>query len=153
MRNLAIWSLMSVVAIASVLLVGWMGGGTATVSADEAVNPRALDFPLEPVFAQRRAEGGTAQAKACCESGNCPGWGSYRVSCCGSTCSGGSWWVTCGGSTTYCPPMCAANGICWEVCQNDPDCPEQCVQGEYCSNDDDCLPYGECINNSCDCPE
>lgn len=97
--------------------------------------------------------GGVGSTSACCESGPCFGWGSYTVSCCGNTCSASGVGVTCDGWPTWCPDPCAGNGICNSICQNDPDCPNQCVQGASCSDDDDCRPHGNCWGGSCDCPE
>lgn len=98
---------------------------------------------------------GDIGAAGCCYSDPCPGWGTFKVSCCENGCSAYSDHVWCPSSgDIYCPDPCAFNMICNPSCQYDPDC--ECHPGLLCFKDSDCRggycdidwelgPPGQCV--------
>lgn len=104
--------------------------------------------PAGPGEPQLAAAGGTVDTSGltpCCYSDYCPGWGSYKVSCCAEGCSAWSDRVWCSHTGfIYCPNPCASNGICHSPCgSSDPDCGGgcQCTPSGACTGDDDCCGY------------
>lgn len=129
-----------------------------------AMTPARLDDPMAgavPLTGGSKVDGGGGGQLACCYSDPCPGWGSYKVSCCEEGCSAWSDRVWCHSTGfIYCPDPCADNGICNTSCGSDPDCTCQCNAGASCSSDDECCGqegFGFCdkepweIVGSCAC--
>lgn len=134
---------MALAAVPSAAISGCQTGALPTLAVGFAGV-----LPLEQAL-------GDVGAAGCCYSDPCPGWGTYKVSCCENGCVAYSDHVWCPSEgDKYCPDPCAFNMICNPACASDPDC--ECHHGLLCFKDSDCRggycdidwelgPPGQCV--------